>query len=187
MSYVDEVYAMVVEKNPAQPEFHQAVKEVLESLRVVIEANEEAYKKDALLERIVTPERQLLFRVPWVDDKSGINGYISRDIMDAYFDLKKVENGEAAWNQIFADWVLANIILEVGEAYTAYSENPNEETAAALVAVYERVFQSEDFFTEEEFDKLDESIKQEYEEKSTIVQAQIMEVIGKLFIKNVAI
>ena len=56
MSYVDEVYAMVVEKNPAQPEFHQAVKEVLESLRVVIEANEEAYKKDALLERIVTPE-----------------------------------------------------------------------------------------------------------------------------------
>lgn len=40
MSYVDEVYAMVVEKNPAQPEFHQAVKEVLESLRVVIEANE---------------------------------------------------------------------------------------------------------------------------------------------------
>ena len=78
MSYVDEVYAMVVEKNPAQPEFHQAVKEVLESLRVVIEANEEAYKKDALLERIVTPERQLLFRVPWVDDKGQVqvnNGY----------------------------------------------------------------------------------------------------------------
>jgi len=78
MSYVDEVYNMVVEKNPAQPEFHQAVKEVLESLRVVIEANEEAYKKDALLERIVTPERQLLFRVPWVDDKGQVqvnNGF----------------------------------------------------------------------------------------------------------------
>ena len=78
MSYVDEVYAMVVEKNPAQPEFHQAVKEVLESLRVVIEANEEAYKRDALLERIVTPERQLLFRVPWVDDNGQVqvnNGY----------------------------------------------------------------------------------------------------------------
>ncbi|MBR3806824.1 MAG: NADP-specific glutamate dehydrogenase [Lachnospiraceae bacterium] len=78
MSYVDEVYAMVVEKNPAQPEFHQAVKEVLESLRVVIEANEEAYRKDALLERLVTPERQLLFRVPWVDDKGQVqvnNGY----------------------------------------------------------------------------------------------------------------
>ncbi len=72
MSYVDEVIAMVVEKNPAQPEFHQAVKEVLESLRVVVEANEEAYRKDALLERIVTPERQLLFRVPWVDDKGQV-------------------------------------------------------------------------------------------------------------------
>ncbi len=69
MSYVDEVIAMVVEKNPAQPEFHQAVKEVLESLRVVVEANEEAYRRDALLERMVTPERQILFRVPWVDDK----------------------------------------------------------------------------------------------------------------------
>jgi glutamate dehydrogenase (NADP+) len=72
MSYVDEVFQMVVEKNPAQPEFHQAVKEVLESLRVVIEANEEAYRRDALLERLVTPERQLLFRVPWVDDKGQV-------------------------------------------------------------------------------------------------------------------
>lgn len=72
MSYVDEVYSMIVEKNPAQPEFHQAAKEVLESLRVVIEANEEAYRKDALLERLVTPERQLLFRVPWVDDKGQV-------------------------------------------------------------------------------------------------------------------
>ncbi len=78
MSYVDEVYDLVVAKNPAQPEFHQAVKEVLESLRVVIEANEETYRKDALLERIVTPERQLLFRVPWVDDKGQVqvnNGF----------------------------------------------------------------------------------------------------------------
>ena len=78
MSYVDEVFDMVVAKNPAQPEFHQAVKEVLESLRVVIEANEEKYRKDALLERIVTPERQILFRVPWVDDKGQVqvnNGF----------------------------------------------------------------------------------------------------------------
>ena len=78
MSYVDEVYELVVAKNPAQPEFHQAVKEVLESLRVVIEANEEQYRKDALLERLVTPERQLLFRVPWVDDKGQVqvnNGF----------------------------------------------------------------------------------------------------------------
>lgn len=68
MSYVDEVYELVVAKNPAQPEFHQAVKEVLESLRVVIEANEEAYRKDALLERLTVPERIVQFRVPWVDD-----------------------------------------------------------------------------------------------------------------------
>ncbi len=72
MSYVDEVYELVVAKNPAQPEFHQAVKEVLESLRVVIEANEEAYKRDALLERLVNPERQIVFRVPWVDDKGQV-------------------------------------------------------------------------------------------------------------------
>ena len=48
MSYVDEVLEKVVAKNPAEPEFHQAVKEVLESLRVVVEANEEKYKKRIL-------------------------------------------------------------------------------------------------------------------------------------------
>ena len=72
MSYVDEVIAKVVEQNPSEPEFHQAVKEVLESLRVVIEANEEKYRKDALLERLVNPERQFKFRVPWVDDKGQV-------------------------------------------------------------------------------------------------------------------
>ena len=72
MSYVDEVLKMVIAKNPAQPEFHQAVQEVLESLRVVIESNEEEYKKEALLERLVTPERQILFRVPWVDDEGNV-------------------------------------------------------------------------------------------------------------------
>ena len=72
MSYVDEVYAKVVEKNPAQPEFHQAVKEGLESLRVVIEANEEEYRKEALLERLTTPDRMIMFRVPWVDDKGQV-------------------------------------------------------------------------------------------------------------------
>ena len=78
MSYVDEIYDYVVAKNQAQPEFHQAVKEVLESLRVVIEANEEEYRKQALLERLVTPERQILFRVPWVDDNGQVqvnNGF----------------------------------------------------------------------------------------------------------------
>ena len=72
MSYVDEVIELVVKKNPAEPEFHQAVKEVLESLRVVIEANEETFRKDALLERLVEPERQFKFRVPWVDDKGQV-------------------------------------------------------------------------------------------------------------------
>lgn len=72
MSYVDEVIELAVKQNPAQPEFHQAVKEVLESLRVVVEKNEEAFKRDALLERIVNPERQFIFRVPWVDDKGQV-------------------------------------------------------------------------------------------------------------------
>ena len=72
MSYVDEVLEKVVAKNPAEPEFHQAVKEVLESLRVVIEANEEKYRKEALLERLVEPERQIKFRVPWVDDQGQV-------------------------------------------------------------------------------------------------------------------
>ena len=72
MSYVDEVIDLVVKKNPAEPEFHQAVKEVLESLRVVIEANEEKFRKEALLERLVEPERQVKFRVPWVDDKGQV-------------------------------------------------------------------------------------------------------------------
>lgn len=72
MSYVDEIIDLVVEKNPAQPEFHQAVKEVMESLRVVVEANEEQYRRDALLERMINPERQIIFRVPWVDDKGQV-------------------------------------------------------------------------------------------------------------------
>ena len=72
MSYVDEVIESVVAKNPAEPEFHQAVKEVLESLRVVIEANEEKFRKEALLERLVEPERQIKFRVPWVDDNGKV-------------------------------------------------------------------------------------------------------------------
>ena len=72
MSYVDEVIEKVIAQNPSQPEFHQAVKEVLESLRVVIEANEEKYRKDALLERLVNPERAIIFRVPWVDDKGQV-------------------------------------------------------------------------------------------------------------------
>lgn len=72
MSYVDEVLERVIAKNPAEPEFHQAVKEVLESLRPVIEANEEKYRKEALLERLTEPDRQFKFRVPWVDGKGQV-------------------------------------------------------------------------------------------------------------------
>lgn len=72
MSYVDEVIEMVIKQNPAEDEFHQAVKEVLESLRVVIEENEEEFRRNAILERLVNPERQLKFRVPWVDDNGQV-------------------------------------------------------------------------------------------------------------------
>ena len=78
MSYVDEVYERVVRENPSQPEFHQAVREVLDSLRPVIERHEDKYRKEALLERLTMPERQILFRVPWVDDKGQVqvnNGF----------------------------------------------------------------------------------------------------------------
>ncbi len=72
MSYVDEVLAKVHEKNADEPEFLQAADEVLNSLRPVIKANEEKYKKEALLERICEPERQFKFRVPWVDDNGQV-------------------------------------------------------------------------------------------------------------------
>ena len=72
LSYVDEVIETIIEQNPSEPEFHQAIREVLESLRVVIEENEEEYKKNALLERLTNPERQFKFRVPWVDDNGQV-------------------------------------------------------------------------------------------------------------------
>ena len=72
MNYVDETLARVKAQNPGQPEFHQAVEEVLESLRVVIERNEDSYRRNALLERLTTPERVILFRVPWVDDNGQV-------------------------------------------------------------------------------------------------------------------
>ena len=69
MGYIDEVFQVVHDQNIAQKEFLQAVEEVLESLRPVIEANEDFYRREALLERIVNPERIVIFRVPWVDDQ----------------------------------------------------------------------------------------------------------------------
>lgn len=73
MSYVDEMIDLVVRENPNEPEFHQAVREVLNSLRPVVEANEQKYRRDALLERLVNPERQIKFRVPWIDDNGQVH------------------------------------------------------------------------------------------------------------------
>ena len=72
MSYVDEVIAKVKEKNASEPEFLQTVEEVLNSIRPVIDADEAKYRKLALLERITEPERQIKFRVPWVDDNGQV-------------------------------------------------------------------------------------------------------------------
>ncbi|MBQ0059020.1 MAG: NADP-specific glutamate dehydrogenase [Lachnospiraceae bacterium] len=73
MSYVDEILASIKSKDFEEPEFIQAVEEVLNSLRPVIEAKEEEYRRVALLERLVTPERMIYFRVPWVDDKGQVH------------------------------------------------------------------------------------------------------------------
>ena len=72
MSYTEEVYERVVSQNPGEPEFHQAVKEVLDSLKVVIDKNEEEYRRLSILERLVEPERIISFRVPWVDDQGKV-------------------------------------------------------------------------------------------------------------------
>ena len=72
MSYVDDIKRRVAEQNPSQPEFNQAVTEVLESVRPVVERNEEMYRREALLERMTMPERNFTFTVPWVDDKGQV-------------------------------------------------------------------------------------------------------------------
>lgn len=71
MSYSAQVIASLKEKNPSQNEFHQAVQEVLTSLQPLLD-KEKKYEKYAILERLVVPERQIIFRVPWVDDNGKI-------------------------------------------------------------------------------------------------------------------
>src|SRR4030043_1632354 len=68
---IDEFMAKVIEKNPGQPEFHQAVREVVESVAPFIEKHPK-YEKAKVLERMVEPERVIMFRVPWTDDKGEI-------------------------------------------------------------------------------------------------------------------
>src|SRR5215471_4324509 len=70
-AYSNELIAAVKAKNPSEPEFHQAVVEVLESLELVIERHPE-YRSAKILERIIEPERVLMFRVPWIDDRGEI-------------------------------------------------------------------------------------------------------------------
>ncbi|MDA3925782.1 MAG: NADP-specific glutamate dehydrogenase [Kiritimatiellae bacterium] len=70
-AYTDRIFETVVAKNPAEPEFHQAVKEVLESLAPVLEKNPQ-YEAAKILERITEPERVIMFRVPWFNDKGEV-------------------------------------------------------------------------------------------------------------------
>ena len=71
MSYAQRVIDLVTKKDPGQPEFHQAVTEVLESLQPCLDRYPK-YEENKILERIVEPERQLMFRVPWIDDKGQV-------------------------------------------------------------------------------------------------------------------
>lgn len=70
--YTNRVLAQVKAKNPAEPEFHQAVEEVLESLEIVLQKHPE-YRSAKILERLVEPERVIMFRVPWMDDQGEIH------------------------------------------------------------------------------------------------------------------
>ena len=72
MSFVDDIMANVKAKNAAEPEFHQAVEEVVESLELVLERRPE-YRKAKIVERVIEPERVIMFRVPWVDDDGDIH------------------------------------------------------------------------------------------------------------------
>ena len=69
--YCEELYRRVVERNANEPEFHQAVKEVLDSLVDVLEKHPE-YIAAGIMERLVEPERQFMFRVPWMDDAGNV-------------------------------------------------------------------------------------------------------------------
>ena len=72
MSYVEEVIDKITKENPGEAEFHQTLNEVYRSIEVAVEANEKQYREDALLERLANPERQIKFRVPWVDDNGQV-------------------------------------------------------------------------------------------------------------------
>lgn len=83
MTYVQEIIEKVKKNNPGETEFHNAVKEVLYSIEPVIEAHEDEYRRNRILERLVEPERTISFRVPWVDDKGQLQ--INRGYRVQYF------------------------------------------------------------------------------------------------------
>src|ERR1700751_3636354 len=70
-NYVSNLMAWVKAKNPAEPEFHQAVQEVADSLTLVLDRHPE-FRKNKILERIIEPERVIIFRVPWQDDRGEL-------------------------------------------------------------------------------------------------------------------
>src|SRR5690606_36823429 len=70
--YVKNLIAEVKAKHPGEPEFHQAVEEIVESLDIVLERHRE-YRSAKILERMVEPERVIMFRVPWMDDQGNIH------------------------------------------------------------------------------------------------------------------
>jgi len=72
MTYTEKVLADLKAKNPDQPEFIQAATEVLDALAPVVN-NDPKYQKTSLLERLVEPERQIMFRIPWVDDHGQVH------------------------------------------------------------------------------------------------------------------
>ena len=73
MAYVDEIMESVLMRNPGEPEFHQAVREILDSIAPVIAKHERDYREDKILERIVEPERSISFRVTWADDHGKVH------------------------------------------------------------------------------------------------------------------
>src|SRR6266545_7186167 len=70
-AYVEDLLTQVVTRNPGEPEFHQAVREVVESLEPTLDRNPR-YRESKVLERIIEPERVIMFRVPWVDDHGEV-------------------------------------------------------------------------------------------------------------------
>ena len=73
MGYIQEIHERIEQKHANEPEFQQAVNEVLSSLEPVIKENEELYRKNAILERLIEPDRIIIFRVPWTDDSGPIH------------------------------------------------------------------------------------------------------------------